>query len=207
MSDQQQILRSLTKLKDTEILFTSVRIATYAEVSMHLLRCTVRRVLNKERYFYMQARKKELLSRQDLSDREAFCRKVLWQRVDPEFWRKNIAFYLDGSGFQFKTNPVDQACAPNFRTCRKKQERLYLGCTAKGKNKGSVNANFMVTVARKSGIALCEQYEGAINGETFPNIVCIAFEASVLSSHSDGKRFLMDRCSQLNSKEGSSAIE
>ena len=86
--DHRQILRSLTKLRATEGVFISGRIATHAGVSEHLSRRTVRRVLNKEGYFYLQARKKGLLSRQDLGDRVAFCRKVLKQILGPDFWRK-----------------------------------------------------------------------------------------------------------------------
>ena len=48
--------------------------------------------------------------------------RVLNQMLGPEFWRKNITFYLDGTGFQFKTILLDQARAPKARAWRKKQE-------------------------------------------------------------------------------------
>ena len=139
--------------------------------SDHLARHTVRGVLNKEGYFCLQDCQKGLLLRQDLSDWVAFCMRVLNQRLGPEFWRKNITFYLDVTGFQFKTILLDQARAPKARVWRKKQEWFHPWCTAKGKRKGSVNANFMVAIAYNSGVVLCEQYDETINGEKSANIV------------------------------------
>ena len=139
--------------------------------SDHLARHTVRGVLNKEGYFCLQDCQKGLLQRQDLSDWVAFCMRVLNQRLGPEFWRKNITFYLDVTGFQFKTILLDQARAPKARVWRKKQEWFHPWCTAKGKRKGSVNANFMVAIAYNSGVVLCEQYDETINGEKSANIV------------------------------------
>ena len=57
------------------------------------------------------------------------------QKLGPEYWKKNIAFYLDGSGFQIKTKPHDQAQAPKSRTWRKKQGVPHPGCTPNSKRK------------------------------------------------------------------------
>ena len=157
---------------------------------------------------YLQSRKKGLLSRQDLGDRVAFCREVLKQRLGPNFWRKNITFYLDGTSFQYKTNQLVQARAPKSRTWRKKQEGFPAGFTAKDKKEGSFNANFVVAIAYNSGVVLCEQHEGAISGEKFANIVRSGFpEAFILISDSVCKRFLMDGCPRQNSKKGRRATE
>ena len=117
-----ETIDKLTKLQDTEGVFTSSGIAIHVGVSDYLARHTVKGVLNKEGYFYLQDRQKGLLQRQDLNNRVAFCMRVLNQRLGPEFWRKNITFYLDGTGFQFKTILLDQARAPKARGWRKKQE-------------------------------------------------------------------------------------
>ena len=170
-----ETIDKLTKLQDTEGVFTSWGIAIHVGVSDHLARHTVRGVLNKEGYFCLQDRQKGLLQRQDLSDRVAFCMRVLNQRLGPEFWRKNMTFYLDGTGFQFKTILLDQARAPKARAWRKKQEWFHPWCTAKGKIKGSVNANFMVAIAYNSRVVLCEQYDETINGEESSNIVHSGF--------------------------------
>ena len=57
-----QILRSLTKLWDTEGLFTSGNIATHTGFSDYLSRRTVQRVVNKERYFYLQVCKERVFT-------------------------------------------------------------------------------------------------------------------------------------------------
>ena len=88
---------------------------------------------------------------------------------------KNITFYLDGTGFQFKTILLDQARAPKARAWRKKQEWFLSWCIAKGKRKGSVNANFMVAIAYNSGVVLCEQCDETINGGKSANIVHSGF--------------------------------
>ena len=163
-------------------------------VSEHFSRQTVQRALNAEGYFYLQARKKGLLLRQDLGNRVAFLGKVLNQRLGSEFSTKHTVFYLDGTAFQFKTNPLDQTRAPKAIAWRKKQEGLHPGCTAKGKKEGLFNAN--------SGVFLCEQYDGAANREKPTNIVRSGFpEVFALRSDSVGKRFLMDGCPRQNSKK------
>ena len=50
-----------------------------------------------------------------------------------------ISFYLDGKGFQYKSNSYDQARAPGAREWRKRGEVLKFNCTAKGKKEGSIN--------------------------------------------------------------------
>ena len=56
------------------------------------------------------------MTRQDLSDRMGFCRMEERRRkLRQPFWSYGISFYLDGKGFEFKTNPVDQARAPQAR--------------------------------------------------------------------------------------------
>ena len=59
-------------------------------------------------YGYRHARKKGLLTKEDLQKRLRFCRKV--KRVlSDTFWRVGIGFYLDGVGFVHKRNPHDEA--------------------------------------------------------------------------------------------------
>jgi len=42
---------------------------------------------------------------------------------------------LDGKGFEFKSNPSDQARAPKGRLWRKRKEGLDIHCTAKEKGR------------------------------------------------------------------------
>jgi hypothetical protein len=45
--------------------------------------------------------------------------------------------YLDGTGFAYKRNPLNQALAPKGRVWRKRSEGLTPGCTAKGQKTGT----------------------------------------------------------------------
>ena len=50
----------------------------------------------------------------------------------PTVWTDNLAFYLGGVSFVYKTNLTDQARAPKGRVWRKKSEDLKQGCLDKG---------------------------------------------------------------------------
>ena len=76
---------------------------------------TIRNCLNEDGYWYLQTRKKGLLHAKDLKSRVKFCKKIRKQKLNDEFWRSGISFYLDGKGFQYKINPYDQARTPGAR--------------------------------------------------------------------------------------------
>ena len=155
----------------------------------------------------MQARKKGLLTAKDLKDRVTFCNKVKQWVLGKAFWTHGIAMYIDGKGFQYKTNPMDQACAPKSREWRKKGEGLSLGCTAKGMKEGANNANFIVGISYNHGVVLCAQYFGAITGAKMAEIVHQSFpNAFQQSIDPRGKRVLMDGCPQQNARISVNAI-
>ena len=161
--DKRSIVRSVSSLQMKVGSFTSKRIQLESGVS-HVFNRTIRNHLNKKGYDYLQSRKKGLLNAGDLKARVKFCQKVRRNGLMKEFWRTGISFYLDGKGFQYKTNPDDQAHAPRARKWRKWGEGLK--CTSKGKKEGCTNANFMVAISYGKGSVLCEQYDGPITGAT-----------------------------------------
>jgi hypothetical protein len=207
VQDKRSILRAVKSLRDKEGSFTSKRIQLESGVN-HVTSRTVRHYLNEQGYWYLQTRKKGLLHAKDLKSRARFCRKIKKKQLGEEFWRTGISFYLDGKGFQYKSNPYDQARAPGAREWRKRGEGLKFNCTAKGKKEGSINVNFMVGISYGKGVVLCEQYHGTITGEKFAAIVKSSFpKAFKKSSNPKAKRFLMDGCPRQNSKMAMRAIE
>ena len=52
-----------------------------------------------------------------------------------DFFKKDICFYLDGVSFYHKTNPMDDARAPQRKVWWKRKEGLSV--TAKGSHVGS----------------------------------------------------------------------
>ena len=106
---------------------------------------------------YLQARKKGLMRNDDLKKRLDFA-KYYKNNYPANFWTDHVSFYLDGTGFAYKTNPLDQAKAPKGRTWRKKSEGLKLGCTGKGRKEGTGGRvlKLMVAISYDKGIVVCE---------------------------------------------------
>ena len=88
---------------------TSKRVALDTGIS-HISNRSIRRVLNKHGYAHHQARRKGLLTPEDLPKRTQFAKNII--QFYNDLWTKEICFYFDGKGFVFKTNPADQAKAP-----------------------------------------------------------------------------------------------
>lgn len=156
------LLRCMARLREEEGNFTAKRIMASAGVSVYDVSVrTVTRFLNANDFFYLQARKKGLLKRQDLKKRLAFAKHC--KRNYPEnFWTDKMSFYLDATSFVHKTNPFEQACAPKGRVWRKKSEGLQLvGCTSKGRKEGSGGRvlKLMVAISYGKGVIACEPYE------------------------------------------------
>ena len=49
-----------------------------------------------------------LMTKHNLKKQMKFCRKVRKLKVGQELWDHHISFYVDGKGFEFKTNSLDQ---------------------------------------------------------------------------------------------------
>ena len=49
---------------------------------------------------------------------------------NPNFWKEDIVFYLDGVSFVYKRNPLNNSASPKARVWRKQGEGLQI--TAKG---------------------------------------------------------------------------
>ena len=116
--DQRSVTCSLRKLRSTDVSFTSRHIQLSAGLH-HVSNRTVRRCMNNAGYQHLQSRKKGRLIPSDLKKRVAFCRQQLSQQRGEEFQATGISFSLNGKGFEFKTNPIDQARAPKRRKWRK----------------------------------------------------------------------------------------
>lgn len=206
--DRRAILRTVLSLRRNQgANFTSGRIKVVAGVT-HLSNRTVRRVLNNAGYKFLQARRKGLLNAVDLQKRLKFCKTIRRRNLGLEFWRRGISFYLDAKGFQYKTNPQDQARAPRACQWRKRNEGLELGLTRKCSKAGVVNINFMVAISHGKGVVLCETYEGSINAERMATIVDEHFDrAFQASSNPTTRRFLMDNCPRQKSKKALDAYK
>ena len=154
--DERELLRVLKKLRKTDGSLTSKKIQVEAGLT-HISNRTVRAILNKHGFRYLQTRCKGLLLNEDLKRRLKFARNTL-KNYPENVWRKQVCFYLDASSFIHKTNPFNQARAPGAKVWRKKNEGLSVGCTSKGKKAGSGGkvAHFMVCISYGKGVYFCE---------------------------------------------------
>eukprot|EP00111_Clytia_hemisphaerica_P009041 TCONS_00026497-protein len=91
--DRRQILRKVPQLRRDIGTFTVKRLQEEAGV-MHMSPDTVRRVLNKAGYKYLQSRKQGLMTAKDLRKRLKFARQNM--RKSKEFWREEIGMFIDG---------------------------------------------------------------------------------------------------------------
>jgi len=88
------ILRGILQLRDEEGSFSSRRLMERTGIR-HVTDRTVRHLLNRNGYFFLQARKKGLMSETDKDQRVEFARKMQAE-YSPTVWTDSVAFYLDG---------------------------------------------------------------------------------------------------------------
>lgn len=174
---RRKILRALTRLRTKEGTFSVKRLIQVAGLNhINVSTRTVQRCLNQNGYFYLQARKKGLMTQKDMRVRTQFARKMK-KDYNTDIWKTGIAFYLDATSFIHKTNPLDQARAPKTRVWRKKTEGLQQGCLAKGNKVGSggKTVKLLVAITHKFGVVCCKPYK-EMNGEFFASFIDDEFE-------------------------------
>ena len=127
-----------------------------------------------------------------------------------KFWEEGISFYIDAAGFQHKYNLHDEGRSKRTMAWRLKNEGLHPHCTAKGFHVGSGGrvAHFIVAIAHQKGVALCEQYEGKINGDMFSDLIKTHIQENFSRRRiPKDKRFLQDGCPVQNSKKARQALD
>ena len=205
--DERKIVNTLLILRRTGKGFNSKRIQADSGIK-HASNWAVRRTLNKHGYFYLQSRKKGLLSANDLKLHVKFARKMLKEH-DETFWTKDIAFYLDLTSFVHRVNPSDQAKAPKSRVSRHKKEGPKQGCTAKGKKAGHGGkiAHFVVAISYTKGVICCEQYS-KMSGTYFASFIHKHFDSLFKRSiNPKSKLFIQDDDPSQNSKAARVILE
>lgn len=174
---ERKLRRSIQTLREREGNFTIKRLMENSCISRNdVSESTISRFLNREGYYYLQARKKGLLTKTDMKKRRLFARRMRNEFSD-QVWTKDIAFYLDGTGFAYKKNPLDQALCPKARVWHRKREGLTQGCTAKGSKTGTGGrvVKLMVAISYDKGVLICKPYD-KLNGSYFAKFIDDNFE-------------------------------
>ena len=156
LRNERKLIRTLHTLHDMDKGVTSKQMQLEAGLT-YLSNSTVRGILNKIGYRYLQTRRKGLLSKEDLKCRKEFAHNII---LYPDtVWKKDICVYLDGSSFVHKTHAADQTRAPVARIRKKTNEGLKQGLTSKGKKAGGEGRviHFIVSISYGKGVCFCEQ--------------------------------------------------
>ena len=132
LTDRQRrlLIRCFKVLRKTEGNFTCKRLMQEADIQQEEVSVrTVSRFLNSQKYFYLPSGRNGLMTEEDHMKRVAFA-KHMKENYSENVWTDEIGFYLDGTAFAYKRNPLDQARAPGARVWRKASEGLAPGCIA-----------------------------------------------------------------------------
>ena len=204
----RQLTRAIKKLRDRDGNFSRRQVMQEAGVSTNDVSArTVCRFLNAKGYYYLQSRKKGLLTVADMRKRLIFARKMILQYSE-EIWTKNIAFYLDAVSFIYKRNPLSQAVAPKARIWRKRSEGLATGCLAKGRKEGTGGkyVKLIVAVSYDKGVIACQPYE-KMTGQFFANFIAVHFRRMFEQADKGEENvFVQDNCPCQNSAFAKSAM-
>jgi len=205
---ERQILRAFVSLRKEEGTFSSKRLMNFAGLShLGVSDRTVRRVLNRNGYFYLQARKKGLMSAKDLKRRVTFARNIK-ANYSRNLFTSGVAFYLDGTSFVHKINPLDQARAPKTRVWRRKSEGLQSDCLSKGSKVGSggKSVKLIVAISYGKGVIGCIPYE-KMDGTFFSNFIDDNFSSFYkLAGKKNTKLFVQDGDPSQNSAKAKTAM-
>ena len=204
--DGRKIVRLVKTLRGQEPNWTVKRMMARADVK-DVSRRTVSRFLNKKGYNYLQARKKGLLSERDKKTRLNFAKKMLREHHF-DVWTNEIAFYLDGVGFIYKRNPLDQSLAPRGRVWRTKSEGLISGCTSKGQACGSGGkyVKMVVAISHGKGVVCAERYE-KMDGAFFAKFLVENFDKMVEAAGKNSRIWIQDGDPSQNSKLAREAMK
>ena len=207
--DKRRLIRCITVLRKREGNFTCKALMEEAGIQQKDVSVrTVSRFLNSKNYYYLQTRRKGLMTAEDHSKRVKFA-KYMKANYSQEIWTEGIAFYLDGTGFTYKRNPLDQARAPKARVWRKKSEGLAPGCIAKGRKEGTGGKvlRLMVAISYNKGVICCEPYE-KMTGRYFAAFIDNHFDRLFAAADKGCSRtFLQDGDPSQNSALARAAMQ
>lgn len=205
---ERKIVRTLKMLRRTRGNFTAKDIMvecgmTEEDISVR----SVQRFLNQQGYRFLQARKKGLMKRTDLRQRVTFARDIR-KHHGRNFWKQDVMFYFDGTGFAHKVHPQEQATAPRGRIWRKSSEGLALDCTAKGMKVGTGGRvlRLFVAISYGKGVVLVKPYS-KLGGRKFARFVRRYFPRTMEACGAQRRRlFLQDGDPSQNSSDAKAAF-
>ena len=168
---------------------------------------TFRRGLHKVGYQLRNTRRKGKVLKSDLKARVTFCKKIIARNLGIEFWENGIAMYVDGVGFEYKSNPYDHAKSLGAREWRKVKEGLDINCTSKGNKEGKTYVKFMVGMSHNTGVVMCEPLTERMSGGYYADLIKNTFGVAFINSGKSSRRMLQDGDPSQNSKKAQNEMD
>ena len=202
--DLRQIKRQISVLRLELGSFTSKQLQESAGLTHQLSNSAFRRYLHKLGYGYRRTRKKGLLTLLDAKKRLRVVRKIkrLYRSNSMFLWTKQISMYIDGVGYEYKSNPYEHSKTPAAREWRLKNEGLNIGCTTKGKKEGVKQVKFMVGISYNKGVVMCQRITRRMDGARFARMIKGTFPAVLENTiNPSSKHILQDGDPAQNSQK------
>lgn len=167
----------------------------------------VRRCVARLGYHNYNSRRKGVLSPEDLKDRLSFAKEAT-DKYPANFWTDDVAFYLDGVNFVYKTKPRSHASTPGSKVWRKKSEGLKRTCTSKGRKEGTggTYVKLIVAISYNKGIIVCHPYEH-MTGEFFAGFIRQYFPDMFEDCAKDSMTWVQDGDRAQNSTKAKQAMK
>ena len=156
--DERKLKRAIMQLRERSPNFTVMEVVQRSGISPTIVTYrTFLRFVKRLGYGFFHSRKKGVLTNKDLKIRRKFARSMASKPVD--YWTSDVAFYLDGVSFVYKSNPMGDVLKPKSRIWRKRGEGLAL--TTKGSKDlaGGKRLHLIVAMAHGKGVICAEPYE------------------------------------------------
>ena len=195
------IKRQINILRSSIGTFSTTNLQKSCGLSNDMSNSTFRRVLKQMGYRWRNTRRKGKLLPKDLRLRMEFCRKMIRLNLNNHnFWQNGIALYVDGVGFEYKSNPFEHAKSLGSREWRMASEGLKLNCTSKGRKEGKTTVQFIVGMTYEEGVVLCVPMTQRISGQYYAEIIRDHVKDALRRSGKTSKRILQDGDPSQNSK-------
>ena len=205
---QRKLLRNLKLLRRRRGNFSAHDVMVECGITENDISIrSVQRFLNEQGYRFLQARKKGLMKSTDLMQRVTFA-KLIKKQYGPDFWKQDVMFYFDGTGFAHKVHPMEQATAPRGRIWRKSSEGLAPDCTAKGSKVGTGGrvVRLFVAISYGKGVVLAKPYK-KLDGRKFARFVRRYFPRTMVACGQQRRRmFIQDGDPSQNSTDAKAAF-
>ena len=153
---------------------------------------TFLRYVKRPGYGFFQSRKKGVLTKKDLKIHRRFARNMKSKPED--YWTSDVAFYLDGVSFVYKSNPMSDVLKPKNRVWRKREG---LSLTTKGSKDlvGGKQLHLLGAIAHGKGVICAKPYV-KMDGPCFARFIHhyfpILFDITRTNGNANLKLFVMD---------------